>query len=139
MHTTNNTVVSLSERRKHPRVSDAVALRLNLDDLASTSPLDPAPTHVVKMSCGGLRFSHNALLDPGTALPISMHLPSADKTVHLTSRVISSGEEKGSNRKAYFIQIEFQHVDAQVKALLEAHINYVLDKTNTGAYQLLHG
>jgi len=88
-----NNVVTLSERRKHPRISDALALRL--DCPATTAPVDPQPTHIVKMSCGGLRFVHNTPLDVDTHLNLSMHLPSSDKTIHLTSRVISSGEEKG--------------------------------------------
>ncbi len=139
MQISNNTVVSLSERRKHRRVSDAVALRLNLEGHPPSASLDPTPTHVVKMSCGGLRFSHSVSLDPGSALPLSMHIPSADKTVHIDSRVISSGEEKGTNRKDYFIQVEFQHINDEVKVLLKDHIDYVLEKTNTGASQTLFG
>jgi len=113
-----NNVVTLSERRKHPRISDALALRL--DCPATTAPVDPQPTHIVKMSCGGLRF----------VLNLSMHLPSSDKTIHLTSRVISSGEEKGhSIQKQYFVQIEFTELDNTDKALLKRHIDHVIQKT----------
>jgi len=123
-----NNVVTLSERRKHPRISDALALRL--DCPVTTAPVDPQPTHIVKMSCGGLRFVHNTPLDVDTHLNLSMHLPSSDKTIHLTSRVISSGEEKGhSIQKQYFVQIEFTELDNTDKALLKRHIDHVIQKT----------
>jgi len=45
--------VSLNERRKYPRITDAIALCL---DSEQSETLQPTPTHVVKMSCGGLHF-----------------------------------------------------------------------------------
>jgi len=118
-------VVTLSERRKHPRVSDALALRLDCSE--TTGPLNPQPTHIVKMSCGGLRFMHNTAMDVDTQLNLSMHLPSSDQTIHLTSRVISSGEEKNqSNQKQYFVQLEFIDLDNTAKGLLKRHIDHVI-------------
>lgn len=128
----NNTVVSLNERRKHPRVSDAVALRFNDDGQAPSPVLDHAPTHVVKMSCGGMRFVHETSLEPDTTLDLSLYLPSADQTVHIESRVISSGEEKtSSTEKTYFVQLAFQQVNDQVQSLLKNHIDYVQSKTSS--------
>ncbi len=129
-----NTVVSLNERRKHPRVSDALSLRLNVDGSNLRTALDSQPTHIVKLSCGGLRFQHHSSLDENSELLISMHLPSISKTVHIDSRVISSGEEKTKAHhpsKTYFVQVEFQKMDDQVVAMLKEHINYVLAKTST--------
>ncbi len=127
-----NTVVTLSERRKHPRISDAVALRLNSSE--TTDPLNPQPTHIVKMSCGGLRFVHNTAIDIGTRMNLSVHLPSSDQTIHLASRVISSGEEKSqllshSKQKQYFVQIEFVELSKTVLELLKRHIDHVIQKT----------
>ncbi len=124
-------VVSLNERRKHPRVSDAIALRLNANP---STPINPAPTHVVKMSCGGLRFVHNTAIDPDTTIKLCIHLPSSGKTVHVACRVISSGEEKSDvfarqNGKQYYVQVEFLEIDQTVHQLLADHIDYVLGKT----------
>jgi len=127
-----NEVISLQERRKHPRVSDAVALKIieGIEESAATA-IDSAPTHIVKMSCGGLRFVHDTPLDTGVTLLLSMRLASVDKTVHLTSRVIASGEEKTvfSSIKSYFVQVQFENIDLNVQQLLENHINYVIEKT----------
>lgn len=126
-------VVSLSERRKYPRISDAIALRLESEQTTS-APLNSTPTHVVKMSCGGLRFAHNTTIEAGTSINLCMHLPSSGKTINVASRVISSGEEKstiytGSKREQYYVQVEFQNVDQSVQQLLADHIDYVIDKT----------
>jgi len=127
-------VVSLNERRKHPRVSDALALRFNSNDSPDSSLLDPTPTHVVKMSCGGLRFVHNASVDADTNINLSMHLPSSDQTIHVASRVICSGEETSgisasTAQTQYYVQVEFLHLDTEVLQLLEDHIDYVIQKT----------
>lgn len=133
-------VVSLNERRKHPRISDAVALRFDCND--STTPLDPRPTHIVKMSCGGLRFVHETSVDADTQINLSLHLPSCDQTVHMASRVISSGEEKSgalasSKHKKYFVQVEFLDLDREVHQLIANHIDYVIQKTGM-THQNLH-
>lgn len=127
-------VVSLNERRKHPRVSDALALRFNSNDSPDKSVLDPTPTHVVKMSCGGLRFVHSASVDADTNINLSMHLPSSDQTIHVASRVVCSGEETsvstGSSAQAqYYVQVEFLDLDTTALQLLEDHIHYVIQKT----------
>lgn len=124
-------VVSLKERRKYPRISDAIALHLNSDP---SNLLDPTPTHVVKMSCGGLRFVHNTSVEAGARINLCIHLPSSDQTIHLASRVISCGEEKSSvfassNGTNYYVQVEFVDIDKQVRQLLADHIDYVLGKT----------
>ena len=125
-------VVALNERRKHPRVSDALALRLNTDGI--TEALNPQPTHIVKMSCGGLRFVHHTAVDINTPVSLSFYLPSSDETVHVNCRVISSGEEKSnafssSKQNQYFVQMEFIDLDKSAQALLKRHIDYVIQKT----------
>jgi len=127
-----NKEVALSERRKHPRISDAVALRFNCDE--TTDPLDPQPTHVVKMSCGGLRFVHNTAVDVDTCMKLSVHLPSSDQTIHVAARVVLSGEDKGrsfshSKQKQYFVQLEFVELNSTCQELLARHIDYVIQKT----------
>ena len=131
-----NNVVALSERRKYPRVSDALALRLNCPETFDpmTDQLNPQPTHIVKMSCGGLRFVHSTAIDINTHMNLRVHLPSSDQTIHLASRVISSGEEKGhlfshSKQKQYFVQIEFLDLNNTEKEQLKRHIDYVIQKT----------
>jgi|GEM_PF-6825309 len=128
-------VVSLNERRKYPRISEAVALRLNSEaDASSLEPLDAAPTHVVKMSCGGLRFAHHTSLDAETRLHLSIHLSSSGRTVHIATRVVSSGKEKcdaysSTQNGQHCIQVEFLKVESDVHQLLADHINYVINKT----------
>ncbi len=127
-------VVSLNERRKHPRISDAIALRLNADE---STALDCTPTHVVKLSCGGLRFVHHAALKPDSRIALALHLTSSNTTVHINCRVVSSGEEKSRINstcpdKHYFAQVQFLDVEAGVHKLLTDHINYVLHKTGMG-------
>lgn len=124
-------VVSLNERRKYPRVSDAVALCLDSDQSVA---LEPTPTHVVKISCGGLHFLHHCLIDANTRISLCMHLPSSNKTVHLSSRVISSGKTANGvasdiNDKNYYVQVEFLDVDQSAHQLLADHISYVISKT----------
>jgi len=137
-------VISLNERRKYPRVSDAVALRLDEQHSDLEIPLDPNPTHIVKISCGGMRFLHNSQIDAGTDLCISMYLSSSQLTVQLNSRVISSGEDNTSAKgksESHFVQVEFQNINTDTKQLLEDHIDYLLEKTgvinraNRNAYQ----
>ena len=125
-------IVTLSESRKFPRISDAVALRFNCDD--TTCPLDPQPTHIVKMSCGGLRFVHHSVVDVDTRMNLSVHLPSSDQTIHVTGRVISSGEEKScsispSGQRQYYVQVEFVDLNNKSQKLLKRHIDYVIQKT----------
>ncbi len=131
-----NNVVALSERRKYPRVSDALALRLNCPEKfdPTKDQLNPQPTHIVKMSCGGLRFVHNTAIDIDTHMNLRVHLPSSDQTIHLAGRVISSGEEKSnafshSKQKQYFVQIEFIDLNNTEKELLKNQIDYVIQKT----------
>ena len=124
-------VVSLNERRKYPRISDAIALRL---DGNPAEPLNSVPTHVVKMSCGGLRFVHKTAIDTDTNVQLCIHLPSSDKTIHIASRVVSSGEEKSdvfasTKSKRYYVQVEFLNIDQNVHQLLADHVDYVLSKT----------
>lgn len=96
------------------------------------TPLDPTPTHVVKMSCGGVRFIHNQSVDVDTRFKLCMHLSSCNKTVHLLSRVISSGREKNESMPSsekYYVQVEFLDVDKNNHRLLANHIDYVIQKT----------
>ena len=123
--------VSLNERRKHPRITDAIALCL---DSKQSETLEPTPTHVVKMSCGGLHFLHHCAIDADTRINLCMHLPSSDQTVHLNSRVISSGKTGNGaaaevKDKSHYVQVEFLDVDQSIHQLLAKHINYVLNKT----------
>ncbi len=119
------------DRRKYPRVSDAIALRLNDSEPDASTPLDSTPTHIVKLSCGGLRFLHDEPIEANTAVLLSLHLPGTGKTVHLNSRVISSGEEKSRTAMRYFVQVEFQNPDTQTRQQLKDHIEFVSKKTGT--------
>jgi len=127
-------VVSLSDRRQYPRVSDAIALRLDNPEAAAYSPLDPVPTHVVKMSCSGLRFLHDSAFESDSQICLSVHLTSSDKTIQINSRVVSSGEEKTignatPHQKPYYVQVEFQNLTEQSLQLLKSHIDQVIEKT----------
>jgi len=129
-------VISLNERRKYPRVSDALALKFveaGNQSVATPDVLGPLPTHIVQLSCGGLRFCHTATFENNTSLLLTLHLPSADKTVQLESRVIASGEEKPGNiipcDKPCFVQVVFKNIDNSVQKLLEDHVDYVIEKT----------
>ena len=136
-----NTVLSPTSNdvKKFPQVSDAVALRLDPSEPANKPgtciPLDPAPTHIVKLSYGGMRFLHDDVLNTDDNVNLSLYLPLADQTIQLNSRVITCGEEKTSTRrpyeKPYFVQVEFQNVNEQVHLLLKNHIDNVRAKTGT--------
>lgn len=134
-----NTVLSPTSNdvKKFPQVSDAVALRLDPSESGSVpdtcAPLDPTPTHIVKISYGGMRFLHESAMDANDNVYLSLYLPLADQTVQLNSRVVSCGEEKTPSarryHKPYFVQVEFQNIDEHVHQLLKNHINDVLAKT----------
>ena len=136
-----NTVLSPTSNdvKKFPQVSDAVALRLDPSEPANKPgtciPLDPAPTHIVKLSYGGMRFLHDDVLNTDDNVNLSLYLPLADQTVQLNSRVVTCGEQKSpSNRpyeKPYFVQVEFKNINEQVHLLLKNHIDDILAKTGT--------
>ena len=136
-----NTVLSPTSNdvKKFPQVSDAVALRLDPSEPANNPgtciPLDPAPTHIVKLSYGGMRFLHDDVLNTDDNVNLSLYLPLADQTVQLNSRVVTCGEQKSpSNRpyeKPYCVQVEFKNINEQVHLLLKNHIDDILAKTGT--------
>ena len=125
------------DTRHYPQVSYAVALRLDPSESVSVpdtcAPLDPTPTHIVKISYGGMRFLHESAMDTNDNVNLSLYLPLADQTIQLNSRVVICGEEKTPSArrylKPYFVQVEFQNIDEHVHQLLKNHINDVLAKT----------
>lgn len=135
----NPDIVSLSDRRQSPRVSDALALRV--DSLTSTdhsthTPLGPKPTHVVQLSHSGMRFSHDSAFETDTQLSLSIYLPSVEETVQIDSLVVASGEEpSGRSRKSsYFVQVKFDHTDERLSRLLRQQVDYVLGKVRSQAH-----
>ena len=129
-------VISLDERRQYPRVSDAVALSFSegcTTQQNASETVGPLPTHIVQLSCGGLRFCHDASFECDTLLMLSLHLPTANKTIHLESRVIASGEEKTGNTlpcdKPCFVQVVFENIDNNNHQLLKHHVDHVIEKT----------
>jgi len=129
-------VISLNERRKYPRVSDAMALSFVegcTTKQHSSENVGPLPTHIVQLSCGGLRFCHDASFECDTPLLLNLHLPTADKTIQIESRVIASGEEKPGNTlpcdKPCFVQVVFENIGSSNHQLLKNHVDYVIEKT----------
>ncbi len=119
------------EKRKHRRVSDAMALRVeNAQTAIGYTPLDEQLTHVVNFSCGGLCFLHESKLPKGELLLITMRLGSEQRTVSIRAEVISSEEAtRHAGNKKFTSRVKFIDVDKTADDLLHQHLNFVLEKT----------
>ena len=142
------------DRRRYPRVTDAVSLRVtpltsrntenhsgageyteraesqNTDQLSAAQELPATPSHVVRLSATGLRFVNTDPLQPGQSVSLDMHLGSENMPMQINGSVVCAGEEKNANKViGYYAGIRFEALNDGLTQRLNRHIEYVLKQS----------
>jgi len=140
----NQPAVSLSarrERRKHRRISDAIAVRLHSTPGNEQLKGDwtGAPTHVVHLSHGGVEFTHDGEYTVGDITRLSLcFLPGTARqaqTVTLKARVLSADKKPCANGQRVRLRLQFIDVDHRSAALIDDHIQQTFKRCRLMDYK----
>lgn len=134
------------ERREYRRVSDAVALHIEVIDGEAANDADMRqvelpghPTHVINLSPSGLKCFHHEAFNDGDIVSISMRLFPSNTVVCLRGRVANSGEERQKGEKdRFFAGIAFTGVKKDQQEIILEHIEGVAKKSFGGAVKLIY-
>lgn len=140
-----NALEKNDERRKYRRVSDAIALQLQLADEAANAEqydvpeLADYPTHVVSLSPNGLKCFHSAPFNDGDVLQLSFRLFPSKQQIDVRAVVINSGEDTNSAKNdRYFAGLSFEKLDGEQRELLLEHIDQVARSSFGGSVKLVN-
>lgn len=133
------------ERRKFRRVSDAIALQIELIDEAANEQdytsveLSDYPTHVVSLSPNGLKCYHSEPFNDGDTLQLSMRLFPSQHRIDTMAKVVNSGEDvNGGKTDRFFAGVAFKNLDEDDIAKLLEHIDQVARQSFGGAVKLIN-
>ncbi len=142
----DNAVENSEERRSYRRVSDAVALTIEIvnDEAANQPSIEAAelpnhPTHVVSLSPNGLKCYHTEAFSNGDKVQVSMRLFPGGERLDMAATVVNSGEETGPGKKdRFFAGLAFANLDAETRELILEHIDQVARQSFGGAIKLVN-
>ena len=133
------------ERREFRRISDAIALQIQVkDEAANEQSFDPTdlpdhPTHVVSLSPNGLKCYHSEAFSDGDVLQLSFKLFPDGYQIDTRARVVNSGEEENSRKNdRFFAGLSFIKLDGVVREKLLEHIDRVARESFGGAVKLVN-
>ncbi len=141
-----NAQVKAEERRNYRRVSDAVALHIEVVDseAANDASLELAelpdhPTHVVSLSPSGLKCYHSQPFNDGDRVRLSMVLFPDKARIDVEANVVNSGElPRGGKNDRFFAGMAFQKVTDETRNTLLEHIDAVARQSFGGAVKLVY-
>ena len=133
------------ERRKYRRVSDAIALQLELVDEAANEQsydapeLPDYPTHVVSLSPNGLKCFHDKPFNDGDILNLSFRLFPSQLQIDTVASVVNSGEDANAGKTdRFFAGLSFDGLDEAVLEELLDHIDQVARNSFGGSVKLIN-
>ena len=123
-----------TERRRARRIADALELQIYPESApAQNNPQLERATRFVRLSTTGLQVIDDNALRSEQRVRLVMQL-SADTTLHLTGRVVDTGEvssDRGQQR--YYNNIGFIDVPDDARELLHSHVERVFRQTHSAA------
>jgi len=134
------------ERRTYRRVSDAIALQIEVIDGEAANDADireielpDHPTHVVNLSPGGLKCFHHEAFSDGDVVSLNIKFFPAGITISTRGRVVNSGEDRQKGAKdCFFAGIAFKGLTEEQQQLVLDHIDGVAKKSFGGSVKLIY-
>lgn len=139
-----NALPVAEERRSYRRLSDAIAMHIDVKEAANQSDFEPAdvpdhPTHVVSLSPSGMKFYHTEPFEDGTRVSVTMRLFPKKNVLELDALVLRAGEdEKRSKNDRFFASLAFENVSEDARSVLLEHIEQVARQSFGGAIKLIN-
>ncbi len=142
---TGNAVEKSEERRGYRRVSDAIALQIQIVDEAANEEaydapeLPDYPTHVVSLSPNGLKCYHSEPFNEDEVLQLSMVFFPSKLRIDTTARVVNSGEDGHAQKSdRFFAGLSFIDLEDDKSEQLLEHIAQVARQSFGGAVKLVN-
>ncbi len=142
-----NAVKKNDERRNYRRVSDAVALQIDVLDSgeAANQPfidsieLPDYPTHVVSLSPNGLKFYHTEPIAEGEKVSLTIKFFPSQQCMDIVADVVNSGED-GTRSKddRFFAGLAFRNLSQESRDIILEHIDVVARQSFGGAVKLVN-
>jgi len=140
-----NATEKKDERRKYRRVSDAIALHIQLVDEAANqqsfemAELADYPTHVVSLSPNGLKCFHSEPFNDGDELQLSFRLFPSQQQINTRAVVVNSGEDTSSTKNdRFFAGLSFVKFNSELRQALLEHIDQVARSSFGGSVKLVN-
>lgn len=140
-----NAVEKNDERRAYRRVSDAVALYIEVVDEAANAQsydvpdLPDYPTHVVSLSPNGLKCFHSEPFNDGDKLYLSMRFFPGDLRIDTLATVVNSGEDVNAQKTdRFFAGLSLDNLTDEDRENLLQHIDAVARQSFGGAVKLVN-
>ncbi len=140
-----NALLKTEERRSYRRVSDAIALRIDVVDGAANQPeMEPAdlpdyPTHVVSLSPNGLKCYHTDPFNDGERVRLSIRLFPEQVCFDVEAEVANAGEDRTrSKNDRFFAGMAFKNLNEEVREILLEHIDLVARQSFGGSIKLVN-
>ena len=142
-----NAVEKSEERRSYRRISDAVALQIDVqeDGEAANQPsidrieLPDYPTHVVSLSPNGLKCYHTEPFSEGDKVSLTIKLFPGQQCLDIMAEVVNSGED-GTRAKddRFFAGLAFRKLSKDNREIILDHIEGVARQSFGGAVKLVN-
>jgi len=141
-----NTARNAAERRNYRRISDAVALHVEIvdQDVANDASIElpelpEHPTHVVSLSPTGLKCYHDQPFSDGEIVRLSVMLFPDKIRFDVEARVVNSGEDRRSGKDdRFFAGMAFSNMTDEVRDVVLEHIDKVARQSFGGSVKLIY-
>lgn len=141
-----NTAKNAAERRDYRRISDAVALRIEIVDQDAANDasielpeLPSHPTHVVSLSPTGLKCYHDEPFNEGDIVRLSIVLFPDQTRVDIQAQIVNSGEDRHSGKSdRFFAGMAFTKMRDEDRELVLEHIDSVARRSFGGSVKLIY-
>lgn len=135
-----------AERREYRRVSDAIALNIEVIDGEAANDSDirrvelpDHPTHVISLSPNGFKCFHHEAFSVGDHVTLTLKLFPAGNTLAVGGRVVNTGEDsQKGERDRFFAGIAFRNLSDEQREVILDHIDAVARKSFGGAVKLIY-
>ena len=142
-----NAVEKSEERRSYRRISDAVALQIDVQEgsEAANQPnidrieLPDYPTHVVSLSPNGLKCYHTVPFNEGDKVLLTIKFFPGMQCLDIMAEVVNSGEDgtRGKDDR-FFAGLAFRKLGKENREIILDHIDGVARQSFGGAVKLVN-
>lgn len=142
-----NAVEKNEERRNYRRISDAVAMQIDVMDEqdAANQPtmesieLPDYPTHVVSLSPNGLRCYHTEPFNDGDKVLLTIKFFPGQQSLDILANVVNSGEDRTRGKDdRFFAGLAFRSLTDEAREIILDHIDGVARQSFGGAVKLIN-
>ncbi|OED39743.1 hypothetical protein AB833_14090 [Chromatiales bacterium (ex Bugula neritina AB1)] len=138
--------IDMTEKRSYRRISDAVALYIEIVDPAVANSarfelpeLPDHPTHVVNLSPSGLKCYHSEPFNDQDSVALSMMLFPEQTRLELQATVVNYGElPSGGQKDRFFAGLAFKNLSDESRDILLQHIDSIVRRSFGGAVKLVY-